>query len=559
MSPAQATVSPSSTSRSPAPAASPTPGKTTITSSDDAALRARLVQHAGATFDDGGRYLWQIQPTGDFLCTTQPPTAMNRSVGHAITQADNLVSWRQLGACAMVQLEPAAAPGASPAPGAPATGAPPSPGASPAPDTASQTSPTAAAPAAPAAPAAQSGFSLEGFLGAMFAGVTSLFDVGSQVDTPASGAPAAASGAAPASSQPAVPTPEPKMPGAPEPEPEDPPGTRAPEPRLEKAPALSQALWYDESFKPLAPAEVATATQVLSSVFGIAKASEVVTTLDDEVRKQHSYNGYYFFDASGKPCSGAKATQYVYFSFDEQGPVSPVALWLGKNHPGYRPRYMKRTGKARVFQDAPGTGWTEIPHSAQQLNLRNIPGPLACFSTAEIMLAQLGLHEVAAGGPDSIGKLITGETYEEQKAPGHSYHYVKTVTPDPSAARMAKAYLDWELGRGKPAMLGVTYKDTNVNDDGITDHWIIATRLAGDGCYAFNDPATGDGAATLAWTSNDRFHCADRRYYVTMVRPNESSLKEWKEHWKSVQPGAPGAAAPGTAAPGAAAPGTATP
>ncbi len=91
-------------------------------------------------------------------------------------------------------------------------------------------------------------------------------------------------------------------------------------------------------------------------------------------------------------------------------------------------------------------------------------------------------------------------------------------------------------------MVGVTYKDAKINE-GITDHWIVATGAAGDGSYAFNDPATGS-TGTLVWTNNDRFYCADRHYYASFVRPNESSLPAWKDHWASLQPAAPPAAAP---------------
>jgi hypothetical protein len=235
-------------------------------------------------------------------------------------------------------------------------------------------------------------------------------------------------------------------------------------------------------------------------------------------------------------------------------------MWLGQNPPGSRPGYMQGTGIARVFKATlgpkDGDSWTQVPDSAQQLNLRNIPGPLACFSTAEVMLAQANVHEVAVKSADAIGGLITSETYEAQPAKNHTYHYVDKVTTNPEAARKAKAYLDWELGSGNPVMVGVTYKDAKLNE-GITDHWICATKTAGEGSYAFNDPATG-GTGTLVWTSNDRFYCAERRYYASFVRPNESTLPAWREHWKSLQPAAPGAAAPGTA-PGAAAPGAAAP
>jgi len=123
------------------------------------------------------------------------------------------------------------------------------------------------------------------------------------------------------------------------------------------------------------------------------------------------------------------------------------------------------------------------------------------------------------------------------------------VTPDPAKAAMAKAYFDFELGKKKPVLTGITYRSSTENGDKRTDHWVLMVERSGD-TYTYNDPANGT-RAQLTW-DKQKFWRPNPKHpqfmeVVSWVRPNDGAdLDEWTTYWAQQDQGS--GAAPDAAA-----------
>ena len=499
--------------------AAATPGKTS-SAPDDATLQAQLQKHAGATVDDGGHYVWRIESDGSFTCTQQPTTATRKSVGAKITLEAAPGPWHKLTANALKALEPV--PAATPAPAAQP----------------SQDAPTT--PAAPA-PAASTGFSLEGFLRSMFEGVTSLFNIGDQVQAPVADVTP-------------VPTPEPKTPGSPE------EGAPAPQPTVPgqaDVHAMSQFVWYGASFEDLKATDIVAACKVLHEAFGLGQPSALTpkpAPADKAIQNKNPNHGYWWFKPDGGLTwdGNYSATQYMFNPMPFERKVNDVSLYLASNPPGKRPQYMRPRGGGLEFGTTGGDGWTDVPAAAIALKLRNIPGGECCFATSEAMMAQAGVTAATNGTADVIDDIVTSETYYD--VPYRGSKMVKDVTINAASSFKAKTYLDWMTAQSKPVLTGVTFCNTSYNG-GKADHFVLITGGTGDGKYSFADPGTttteeaGSSSLVFAW-DGEKIQCefpankrmtpemGVKRYTVSIIRPNNETLPEWDAYWAAHKPGA---------------------
>jgi hypothetical protein len=327
---------------------------------------------------------------------------------------------------------------------------------------------------------------------------------------------------------------------------------------IEDMPKMSQFCWYGTSFEVLGVDEVFAAAKLIGDTYSFGGTVTKVTEPEDSVKKKNPNQGYWWFKADGTPawdgnkCGG---TQYVTFTIadgETSSKVNPVSAYLAENAPGKRPAKLHIGGKD-----------TDVPDDVQNLALRNIPGPRSCFATSAAMMAQAGVH---AGGSDlGSGILpITGESYrdytddekakytskdgtlDEAKMHSSIHREVSGVTVDADAAAKAKAYIDFEVDHGRPVFTGITYKESTLNSDGRTDHWVVISGRSGANTYTFNDPgvsATKDvaKAANIFVWDGEKLHKPlpdpTHLYVVAWIRPNLESAKAWAEHWAKVQSG----------------------
>ncbi|HEX3764064.1 MAG TPA: hypothetical protein VHW23_35465 [Kofleriaceae bacterium] len=545
--PATAAPAPAAASTTPAaPAASPVPPE----------VLARVGAEFLHTDDATAERHYRITPGGGFLLIA---SSDGKPPGKLEFRSDNKYreAWSVL--CAYVVKNQASIPPTAPPPAA-------------APPTA--TDPAApAAPADPAAPAADP-WSLQGAAQAIGNGLASLgsaavgavrsgiaiFGGGAQAieDAIASFFGAAPTVPAPGATTPGATTPEPGTGTSPA------PGSDAPK-SIDKMPAMSQFRWYNSKFQPLGVDEVLSAAQIISKNFGLGGEVKKVTTPADADKANDPNDGFWWFHADGTPTwDGTHGTQYVTFTInkgDTSSKLNPVSAYLAENPPNKRPPTMPFGGKT-----------IDVPADVQSLDLRNIPGPRSCFATSAAMMAQAGAHAIANDLTDTSKPRdqkpdilpVTGETYreytdkeikaypDEAKRKAKVAREVIGVTCDPVESIKAKTYIDFELDHGRPVFTGITYKESDLNDDGHTDHWVVISGRAGAGAYTFNNPADGTTGAQFVWDgeklnrpSSNKDH-PEYLYVVSWIRPNVESLQEWATYWAQHQPGAGDAAAPKT-------------
>lgn len=104
---------------------------------------------------------------------------------------------------------------------------------------------------------------------------------------------------------------------------------------------------------------------------------------------------------------------------------------------------------------------------------------VGCFRRCTEMAAAVG---VTVGGPDVRIQVAVGEDN------------MGRVTVDPAKVREGRAYIDAELERKRPVVVGVSYMNDDYNVDEITDHFVIITTRNTDPArgmyYAYHDPGS---------------------------------------------------------------------
>ncbi len=172
----------------------------------------------------------------------------------------------------------------------------------------------------------------------------------------------------------------------------------------------------------------------------------------------------------------------------------------------------------------------DVPFFSQRIGGPDFAkGDYQCFYASKSMAEHTTLEDgedMEVMGRYNIFKLATA-----QAADG-------TITLDESAAEAALDYIDTELEAGRPAVVGVNYKDSSYdheNADGITDHFVVIKGRSGSGpgaVYTFQDPwpleeadAQGEFVreqdGRLVYNVDDKGAKLSTRYVVAMVRMND--------------------------------------
>ena len=120
----------------------------------------------------------------------------------------------------------------------------------------------------------------------------------------------------------------------------------------------------------------------------------------------------------------------------------------------------------------------------------------ACFRACKAMLKRQGVRPGGPtqdwpGGVDKHGKKIPWTFINVAKKEGTDGH----ITPNPKKLGAARNYIDSELDKGRPVLVGISNRLTgyNGNTGGHTDHYIVITGRGidpktGESYYTFNDP-----------------------------------------------------------------------
>ncbi|MBM7116429.1 LysM peptidoglycan-binding domain-containing protein [Archangium primigenium] len=155
------------------------------------------------------------------------------------------------------------------------------------------------------------------------------------------------------------------------------------------------------------------------------------------------------------------------------------------------------------------------------------PSNTACFKAATAMAGASGARVL---GPADRIQVGTSENSKGQ------------LEVNSKKAAEGRAYIDQQLDKGKPVVVGVSHKDSDYNVDGLTDHFVTITGRGVDDkgrtFYTFHDPGTTNASRGKDTNPNNRFYVdaktgamtrpgsaatgavTERRYDVAMVRRN---------------------------------------
>jgi len=162
---------------------------------------------------------------------------------------------------------------------------------------------------------------------------------------------------------------------------------------------------------------------------------------------------------------------------------------------------LRRANADRVANNRGNQVQLDVPWFSQ-FDRANVEGAgdSACYRATRAMARAAGVNI-----PPGTGNRIQVATGED------SLGRVQTNRQRTDAAR---GYIDSQLDAGRPVSVGVSHKNANYNQDGITDHFVLVTGRGVDNqgrqYYTYNDPATTN---RQTGTSN--------RFYVD---PNSGNL-----------------------------------
>jgi peptidoglycan hydrolase-like protein with peptidoglycan-binding domain len=164
---------------------------------------------------------------------------------------------------------------------------------------------------------------------------------------------------------------------------------------------------------------------------------------------------------------------------------------------GFHPDLSTDNAKARTH-DGKSAPLTQVESGGGKNILLDVPwysqydsvhvesaGDTACYRTCRAMAKAVGVV-VPAGTANRI-QVATGEDADGQ------------VTTTTERTGQARAYIDKELGEGRPVTVGVSHKKADYNADGITDHYVLVVgRIVENGAvlYPYHDPAAGTANKT---------------------------------------------------------------
>jgi len=188
---------------------------------------------------------------------------------------------------------------------------------------------------------------------------------------------------------------------------------------------------------------------------------------------------------------------------------------------------LKDTTPVKPAASGPATQ-VKVPYYSQfEAGHGYTPSNTACFKAATAMAAAAGATVTGPGNRIQVGLSENGKGQ---------------LVVDSKKAAEGQRYIDGQLDKGKPVVVGVSHKDANYNADGLTDHFVTITGRGvdekGRTYYTFHDPGTKNASKGQDTNPNNRFYVddktgnlyrpgqeangyvTDRRYEVAMVRRN---------------------------------------
>ena len=111
---------------------------------------------------------------------------------------------------------------------------------------------------------------------------------------------------------------------------------------------------------------------------------------------------------------------------------------------------------------------------------------------------------------------------------------------DPTQAQLARGYIDRALEKGLPVMVGVSYEDSNYNNDRMTDHFVTisgrGTDALGREFYSFKDPGAGgrEGKFLVDKETGKLFRQGPRGDAASYVEDSDYEVTQVRT-WKGIE------------------------
>lgn len=199
--------------------------------------------------------------------------------------------------------------------------------------------------------------------------------------------------------------------------------------------------------------------------------------------------------------------------------------------PSPSPRAAERMDAAEAATEGRQSGGRDIrlkvPYYSQLIPGNGFKaGKKACFLAASAMARAAGAR---VQGPADRIQVATSEARDG------------SISISARNARTGRDYIDQQLERGRPVVVGVSHKDAAYNVDKITDHFVVITGRGTDRdgrtFYTFHDPASMSASRGSDSNVSNRFFVDDdgmlyksgnkarglvvnRHFEVSMVRRN---------------------------------------
>ncbi len=158
----------------------------------------------------------------------------------------------------------------------------------------------------------------------------------------------------------------------------------------------------------------------------------------------------------------------------------------------------------------------------------DVKGGKACFEAATL---QANTHNQSKFKAADRPKLAGGD---EAIQVAYAEDADGRVAVDPNQAKVARAYIDEQLDKGRPLLVGVSYADDSYNADKMTDHFVTISGRGYDAdgrlYYTYKDPGAGaayqDGRFYVDQATGKLFKQGDQKgnyvqhsdYELTQVR-----------------------------------------
>ncbi len=224
------------------------------------------------------------------------------------------------------------------------------------------------------------------------------------------------------------------------------------------------------------------------------------------------------FEGGEGPTQTAESTRR-----DPEDPELPEPMRVGVTRRGMRTEPLAAMNEPRRVrwprQRGSGAVRVDVPFRAQR-NTRDCDNAIRWMANSTFGRPDDSYW--LYGGHASDLRMATGEPRSGQ-IDGRSSHL--DLARRRIGFQEGRQVVDALLDRGMPVYVGVARRGgTNLNADGITDHWVLITERTADGRYLYHDPARGPGFAFRVAESGMLFNTDPRTvgsagYQVSVVRP----------------------------------------